>query len=108
MGLGLVDNLKDHQVYQVQFLLDNMANIPSSSIILKQQRNKNQAMGNRSTLINIEEWLQGRHPTSNIHMDLVQEQATLLQVIQQALRQIIVACHLVPECPVLIHLQIIK
>ena len=103
-----LDHPQDHQIYQVQFLLDNMANIPSSSIIPKQQRNKKQVMVHRSTLINIEEWLQGRHLTSNIHMGLAQEQATHLQAIQQALRRIIEACHLVPECPVLIHLQIIK
>ena len=109
MGLGLVDRPKDHQVYQVQFLLDNMANIPSNNIIPKQQRNKKQAMVHRSILINTEEWRQGRHPiSSNIHMDLVQQQATLLQAIQLALRRIIEACHLVPECLVPIHLQIIK
>ena len=104
----LVDHLKDHQIYQVQFLLDNMGNIPSNNIIPKQQRNKNQAMVHRSILINTEEWLQGRHPISNIHMELVQQQATLLQAIQLALRRIIEACHLVHECLVPIHLQIIK
>ena len=101
-----MDSRQFNQTYQVEYLLDNMASIPSNNITLSLEHNKTQDMGHQISIINIGEWHLDIQLNNHILTD--QEQDILLQVIHRGLHLIREVYLQVRECQEHTHLLTTK